>query len=189
MRFLQEAHSIISTYMDLLYEGLRTTENEISVVFMPRQSIIMGDVNEYKDNGGYLEAYLRFCNASHVPKINLSFPIGGYYEDMESFLGEPSKPTRYYSMDPKGRQEKPEGLFLVGSTRGDYSQVNDLPQRMREFAERYGLLFTGPAYHRYLFDELSIMDPEQYLSQVAVAVTETMRISTTYLRHRHYYKE
>jgi DNA-binding transcriptional MerR regulator len=177
LRYLQEVHSIISVFMSLLYEGTRISENGISVSVMPRKNIILGDVNNYEGKEGFLDEYMRFCNAPHVPKLNLSFPIGGYFDDADAFMKDPSKPTRFFSLDPKGREYKEEGLYLIGYTRGYYGQTNGLSQRMMDFAQRKGLLFSGPVYQTYLFDELSTMNHDQYLLQVAAFVTETRRIT------------
>jgi len=73
-------------------------------------------------------------------------------------------------------------LFLTGYTRGYYGQTNDLPKRMasfakkKSFAKKNGLMFNGPVYNLYLFDEMSITDPEQYLLQVTASVKEMRRV-------------
>jgi hypothetical protein len=95
---------------------------------------------------------------------------------MEAFLHEPSRPARFFSFDPKGHDQKAEGLYLIGYTRGYYGQTNDLPERMNTYAKKNGLIFSGAVYNIYLFDEISISDPEQYLLQVSAPVTETKRL-------------
>jgi effector-binding domain-containing protein len=68
------------------------------------------------------------------------------------------------------------GLYLIGYTRGYYGQTNDLPKRMASFARKNGLLFNGSVFNTYLFDEMSIIDTEQYLLQVSALVKETRRV-------------
>jgi hypothetical protein len=94
---------------------------------------------------------------------------------MEAFLGEPSRPVRFFALDPKGNEQKTGGLYLVGYTRGYYGKTNDLPERMAAAAKEKGLVFNGPVYNLYLFDEFSTSDPEQYLLQVSASVKETRR--------------
>ena len=65
---------------------------------------------------------------------------------------------------------------MVGYTRGYYSRTNDLPARMAEFAKKNGLLFNGPVYNIYLFDEVSVVDPDWYLLQASASVRETRRV-------------
>jgi effector-binding domain-containing protein len=49
---------------------------------------------------------------------------------------------------------------------------------MAAFAKKNGLVFSGPVYNVYLFDEISVIDPEQYLLQVSASVMETSRVFT-----------
>jgi hypothetical protein len=46
---------------------------------------------------------------------------------------------------------------------------------MEAFAKKNGLAFNGAVCNIYLSDEISEADPEQYLLQVSVPVTETRR--------------
>jgi effector-binding domain-containing protein len=56
---------------------------------------------------------------------------------------------------------------------------------MAAFAKKNGLLFTGPVYNAYLFDEISLVDPERYLLQISASVTETRRVPSRRPRHPH----
>ena len=130
IRFLQEGKSVINTFTELLDEAMRATETEITVSEMPETRIISGDLTEYRSNEGFMREFLLFCTSSHEPKLNTSFPIGGYFENIQTFLKEPSRPTRFFSIDPKGNDMKPAGLYLIGYTRGYYGQTNDTYHRV-----------------------------------------------------------
>jgi DNA-binding transcriptional MerR regulator len=175
LRYLHEAHSIIGIFTDLLYEAISVSEHDITVSEMPQKRIIMGNTNNYYGTVGFIREFARFCTDVHEPKLNLSHPIGGYYENMTEFMSEPSLPTRFFSLDPKGNEIKKAGLYLIGYTRGYYGQTNDLPERMKAFAEKNGLAFSGSVYSIYLTDEVSVTNSEEYLLQVTVPVTETLR--------------
>ena len=97
---------------------------------------------------------------------------------MDIFLDESSHPVRFFSLDPNGTNIRAAGLYLVGYTRGYYGQTNSLPQRVQLFAKRKKLIFCRPVYNSYLFDEISISDPEQYLLQVSASVIETRRVTS-----------
>ena len=177
VRFLQNTISVIETFLMLLAEGISITETEITVSEMPEQRIILGDIADYAGEIGSIEEFTRFCGAKHIPKLNMSYPVGGYWDSMDAFLDELSRPMRFYSIDPQGHERKEAGLYLIDYTRGYYGQTNDLPERMAAFAKKNGLVFTGPVYNQYLFDEISIVDPDQYLLQASASVMETRRIS------------
>jgi hypothetical protein len=103
---------------------------------------------------------------------------------MERFLGDPSRPARFFSHNPAGKDSIATGLYLTGCTRGYYSRTNDLPRRMAEYAEQNGLTFNGPVYNTYLLDELSLADPEQYLLQASASVSDARRNPTGHIRRR-----
>jgi DNA-binding transcriptional MerR regulator len=184
IRFLREAHSVIAMFLDFITEGLLADESEIFVREDPERRIVLGELNEYGDGEGFYGAFARFCATRHTPELNLSYPIGGYFDDMERFLNAPSRPARFFSHDPNGNETIAEGLYLTGYTRGYYGRANDLPLRMAAYADRNGLTFDGPVYNTYLLDELSIADPEQYLLQVSASVSEARRDPMAHIRRR-----
>jgi DNA-binding transcriptional MerR regulator len=184
IRFLKEAHSVIAMFHDFITEGLHAEESEIFVREGPERRIVLGEANEYKYGEGFFGAFTRFCAARHTPELNLSYPIGGWFDSMERFLGDPSRPARFFSHDPAGKDSIAAGLYLTGYTRGYYSRTNDLPRRMAEYADQNDLTFIGPVYNTYLLDELSIKDPDQYLLQVSASVSEARRDPVNHIRRR-----
>jgi hypothetical protein len=163
---------------------MSVTETEISVSEMPEKRLILGDETDFSGSTEFYGEFIRFCNAPHEPKFNPSYPIGGYWSSMAAFLDEPSRPMRFFSLDPKGYERRTAGLYLNGYTRGYYGQTNDLPERMAVYAKKNGLVFTGAVYNTYLFDEISISDPQQYLLQVSASVSETRRVASRRPRRR-----
>jgi DNA-binding transcriptional MerR regulator len=183
--FLQEVYSIINTFTDLLYEAISVTETDITISEMPEKRIILGGINDFGGTTGFHREFIHFCTVSHEPKLNMSQPIGGYWESMLAFLDEPSRPMRFFSLDPRGYEQKSAGLYLIGYTRGYYGQTNDLPKQMAAYAKKHGLVFNGAVYNIYLSDEISEANPEQYLLQVAASVRDTRRVSS--FRTRKYF--
>jgi DNA-binding transcriptional MerR regulator len=184
IRFLQEAHSVIAMFLDFITEGLLAEESEVFVRENFERQIVLGESNEYKDGEDFYGAFSRFCAARHTPEINLSYPIGGFFDNMERFRSNPSRPARFFSHDPAGKDNITKGLYLTAYTRGYYGQTNDLPGRMAAYANRNGLTFVGPVYNTYLFDELSMTDPNQYLLQATASVSEARRDPMSHIRHR-----
>jgi DNA-binding transcriptional MerR regulator len=177
---IQEDYSLISTQLELLKNGLSATENEVYATEMPEELIILGDVCNFDGADCFYGEFTRFCNGEFDPKLNPAYPIGGYWESWNDFLSKTSEsttlPTRFFSLDPKGKQQKPAGLYMIAYTRGYYGKINDLPKRMTAYAKKYDLEFNGPVYHFYLFDELCIGDPNEYLLQACASVKKTKQI-------------
>jgi hypothetical protein len=101
IHFLQGAYSVINTYSELMTEGISSMEAEISIAEMPARQIILGDRNGYTGEKEFIKAFVRFCSDIHEPKLNLSFPVGGYWEDMSMFLENSSLPKRFFPSAPK----------------------------------------------------------------------------------------
>jgi DNA-binding transcriptional MerR regulator len=180
MREMEETHAIIETFMDLLYEGISATEETLFLAERPETHIILGHKNNFIGETGFLHEFIRFCTLPHEPRINVSLPIGGYFDNMSSFLSNPSSPSRFFSLDNRGNEKWESGLYLTGYTRGNYGNTNDLSERMNAYARKNGLMPKGPVYNQYLFDELSIVDPTQYLLRASVSVIERHAHSKRY---------
>jgi len=170
MRRLQIAYSITHIFRGLIQTGISATENEMLVCKMEKMSIDLGPYNAFGDNKLFYETFIDFCKVSKNMKINLSYPVGGYFEGIEDFEKNPSQPTRFFSIDPTGDSEKEEGDYLVGYTRGYYGDMGDVPQKFKDYADEHDLIFNGPIYVIYLLDEMSIRESKQYLAQVSVPV-------------------
>ncbi len=183
-RALQEEETVMDAFIDLIAEGLHISETDISVVETPEKRIVLGDENHFSTPGVFMDEFVRFYKSAHEPNLNISFPVGAYWPDMKSFLNDPVSPTRFYSFDPKGHDRQIAGLYMNAYVRGYYGNVSDLPERMKLFAEANGLRFAGAVYGIYLFDEISINDPEQYLMKVSAAVAETRRVPSKLSRYR-----
>jgi DNA-binding transcriptional MerR regulator len=173
MRRLRERYSVLHVFLDMIFTGLIADEHAITVEDMPALPLLMGAEIGEENKYAFYESLVRFL--TQTPHVNLSFPVGGFFEDMPRYLSAPSAPNRFFSIDPFGNDEKPAGRYLAGYTRGFYGQTNDLPERMAAYADEHSLEFSGPVYNIYLHDEVSISDPEEYLLQVSVQVKKRRR--------------
>jgi DNA-binding transcriptional MerR regulator len=126
IRFLKDAHSVIAVFLDFITEGLLAEESEIFVREVSERRIVLGEPNKYKDGEGFYGVFARFCTARPTPELNPAYPIGGYFDCMERFMDDPSRPARFFSHDPTDKETISEGLYLIGYTRGYYGWTNDL---------------------------------------------------------------
>ena len=168
---LRTAYSIIHTYRDNIQDGLLANENEISVQDFGEARLILGPQNDFTGHDTFYETFIRFCNAADDYRINLRYPVGGYHDEMKSFLKTPGEPTKFFSFDPNGNTVRKPGKYLVAFARGYYGQFGALAEKMADYAKEHDLAFNGPVYSIYLLDEVSTINPDQYLSRVSVAVS------------------
>lgn len=185
INYLKEVFSIITVYHDMIIEGINADEDDIAICEMPEIPIVLGAETAFVDGEGFMNEFLAFCAKPRSPKLNLSFPVGGYFADIDAFYNHPSKPTRFFSLDPSGRERKEKGRYLVAYTRGYYGETNDLAARIAAYAKKNKVSFDGPVYNIYLFNEVTTIDPGQYLMQISAAIKDADHPFSLH-PHRHF---
>jgi len=170
LRALRERSSIIHARRELINYGLRIDEKQISVLHREDKALILWPRNEYKEGETFLEPLAAFITQADEHRINLNFPVGGYWDSLESFQNAPSRPDCFFSIDPTGTHIRKEGEYLIGFALGYYGEMGDLPERMAAYAAGSGIAVSGPVYVMYLYDEICTQDPSQYLAQACVGV-------------------
>ena len=175
LRSLRLRSSIIHARQEMIRIGLKSDHSQITVAEMEEKAMILWPRNEYQEDDTFIDPLASFINQAESLFINLNFPVGGYHDDMETFLKAPGRPQRFLSLDPVGKHKKEAGQYLVGFTRGYYSEYGDLPQKMATYAQEHDLTFVGPVYIVYLLEEICLQEPSQYLAQISVAVEPTKK--------------
>ena len=171
MNRLRVCYAIIHSRRELISYGLRADETKVSILHRDNKPIILGPHNVYKDGETFVDALAALVGHSKERHMNLSFPIGGYYESLDSFAKAPKQPEHFFTIDPVGNSNRESGEYLVGFARGYYGEMGDLPERMIAYAEEHALNLSGPVYIMYLHDEICIKDPDRYLAQACIAVS------------------
>jgi DNA-binding transcriptional MerR regulator len=170
MGHIQESYSIIHVLRELIQAGCSVRESEIFEQQLDARPIFMGEPNDFSKSPLFYEPFVRFCARAQELRFSPSYPIGGYFESMEAFLDEDSKPTRFFSLDPNGKQTIAGGRYLVGYARGYYGNMGDVGARIEAYAKANGLKFCGPLYVIYLHDEISIKEKDRFLAQVSATI-------------------
>jgi len=172
MRELQQRYSIIHARREMINYGVKVDEGSIFVVHKPEESMIQWPRNAYEDGETFLKPLAAFIEKTGDYHINLSFPVGGMHDDVESFRRAPECPDYFVSFDPVGPFTRKGGDYLTGYARGYYGDVGDLPNRMIAYAKEHSLSLVGPVYTMYLHDEICTKDLTHYLAQCYVAVSK-----------------
>ncbi len=181
LRRLLESYSVIHERLRMMRYGMEITNNNDSCVpdftirHMPEGKYILGpSANTYGDDRLY-NTLVDFRKSAENMRINLSYPIGSYYQSMNFFVDDPGAPSNLFSSDPHGNKTWAAGDYLTGYARGSYGDFGDVPSKMMAYAAEHKLELTGPVFQMYLHDEICISDPSQYLSQFSVACTQPVR--------------
>ena len=171
MRRLRMRYSIIHARRELINLGAKVDENTISVEELDEKAMILWPRNEYTEDSTFIEPLAAYVAQTSEFHINLSFPVGGYYDNIDVFRKSMLQPSHFLSVDPTGNHIKKAGEYLVGYTRGYYGELGDLPERMAAYAKSNSLNITGPVYVLYLWEEICTNDTSQYLAQCSIAIT------------------
>ena len=170
MNRLRARYSIIHTRRELIKQGLRVNESEISVAALPEISMTLWPRNKYEHGQSFLEPLAAHISETKRANINLSFPIAGYHDDLSAFLDRPGCPNHFLSINPLGTHKRAAGNYLVGYARGRYGDIGTLPRRMLEHAKTHSLNISEPVYMLYLHDELCSTSSEDCLAQCSITI-------------------
>jgi len=195
LRRLRERYSIIHTRREFINHGIRLSKgyiavdgirvssdvaaedggvwvdtDRISVLRRDSRAFILGPRNNWQRGEPFYEYFMRFCDMAEELRMNLCFPVGGYHDDMDSFMRAPGEPDFFFSVDPTGNRMREAGKYLVGYEKGYYGEIIDVHERMAAYAKEHALTLHGPVYTMYLLDEVCMKDPNRYLAQICIAV-------------------
>jgi DNA-binding transcriptional MerR regulator len=170
LRALQESFALVHMLRTFMQNGLSQDGDGFTVRFSEEMRIALGPLNDFLPGEAYYRVFSNYYRTARNLRVNLSYPIGGYFDTVEEFLKTPSQPKRYFSLDPNGPDLKPAGNYLTGYTRGDYGQMNDLPERVEASLKEHGISQAGPIYQIYTLNEVSIKDPSDYLQQISIRI-------------------
>ena len=167
---LERSYNVVRTIKRMIQIGLTSDEYVVDTRFLDEMPIVVGPVNRFEGTEQFYNAFLNFCSEAKQYRIDLRMPVGGMFEDFDTFCTYPSTPTHFFSVDPKGLDRRPAGKYLSAFQRGYYGVIGDLVERMRRHLLDQGLIPIGPVYNIFLHDELSVDDPNNYLLHATVEV-------------------
>jgi len=165
---LLEMYLILKTRYDLIQEGCRIEEDQITVEELDAQRIWFGPEMDWTGFDSFFHPYSEFCHYMREKGINLNYPTGGYHRTFAEYIESPNAPNRFYLLHPKGEHLQETGRYLVGYARGYYGENGDLPERMQQYIDNNHLNVTGPVYVIHLHDEICLSEPDTYLKKVIV---------------------
>ena len=167
---LERSYNVVRTLKRMIQIGLTSDETNVETRFIDELPIVIGPFNDFKDADSFYEPFLSFCSEAKQYRIDLRLPVGGMFEDFDVFCSSPSTPTWFFSVDPKGLDKRPAGKYLSAFQRGYYGETGDIVERMKKYLFEHELIPIGPVYNIFVFDELSIDDPHNYLFHATVEV-------------------
>lgn len=169
---LRETQNIMEVMAMLMETGIKADAAHCEVLEYEPYNIILSSENIHQDAASFYPAWLAFMNTAKKAGINIKYPVGGYFDSMDRFLRNPGMPSRFYFVNPRGKNVREGGKWLACYVRGFYGVTKDLPERMSAYAIEHDLELTGPVYNTFLLDEVSTIKPEDYLMRASIKIVE-----------------
>jgi DNA-binding transcriptional MerR regulator len=166
----QETLDLLKMVRTLIEAGLDIAEDQITVRTLQPLKMHVGSENDFQDANSFYPAWISFLAKSQERGLNIKFPVGGMFDTCERFFENPQLPSRFYFMNQKGKTVRKQGVFLVAYDRGFYGESGDVSERMLAYAKKHKIKLGGPVYQAYLHDELSVVDPDNYLMQTSIPI-------------------
>lgn len=170
LRQISDSYSVINTFRKLIEEGLNADTGIIQRCQAICLPITLGPPNQFDENEQFYQPFVNYCDYAKEHGVNLSYPIGGYYKDIDSFAHTPAQPDNFFSLNPLGKDTRPAGDYLVGYTRGYYGDMGDIPQKLYDYAKNNDLVLAGSVYAIYLQDEICLANSDNYLVQISARI-------------------
>jgi len=167
---LYASYSVIHAFEQNIHAALLVDEAEISINRVDEIRVTLGPDCSFYDDTHFYSAFVDFCETMTDIGGNLNYPSGGCYDDMDTFIKNPSRPSRFFLFEPHGRHKVAQGNYLSAYIRGYYGNMGDAAQRLTAYANEHNLKFNGPVYVLYLLDEISVVNRDEYLARVSVRV-------------------
>lgn len=151
-------------------EAGEVDENRLEIRTLPAEPVFPGPVNKASRDEAVSEHLVEFYEYCDAKGVSFGFPLGREVSLASLRRREWFRTRRFYFRMPQGARKKPAGLYAVGYARGDYYSAGHLYERLIGFIADNRLEIAGGAYEEYLLDEISMVDPDDYLMRLAIRV-------------------
>jgi DNA-binding transcriptional MerR regulator len=174
VRELQKARKLLRVIQHNIALALAADETKITFEWREAEPLFIGPENDYSKGRTLQDALLnfyRYCN-HRDPEMDLNYSAWGIISGNRIKNRDWHLPDRFCFNNPEAADRKPAGWYVIGYMHGDYGQGDELYKRLLDFIVEHDLEIIGDAYEAYLLNELSVVNPKDYLIQVSIAVGE-----------------
>jgi DNA-binding transcriptional MerR regulator len=170
---MNHSRKLLFTLLKSIQSGLDADQDNITIQFLPSETIFLGRENDYSKGQNAYDALFEFYESIYDrADVDLIYPVWGLFKKERILRGDWHKPDRYYLYFPDGHDQRPAALYAVGYTRAGYGQGGELYRRMIKYIDKNGFEICGDSYEEYPLNEISIADDTNYLMRVMITVRE-----------------
>ena len=168
------SRKFMSVLKNTIQAAQNVDETAISVQWLEKQAITLGEQNDYSKGRDDYDALDSFYQSIYrkYPEMDMNYSVWGTFSEERIKRRDWRWPDRYYFNNPEGLDERPTALYAVGYKRGGYGQSNDLYLRMLDYIDTNGFVISGAAFEEYPLNEICVTDDKNYLMRVMITIKE-----------------
>ncbi|MCL2391579.1 MAG: MerR family transcriptional regulator [Oscillospiraceae bacterium] len=166
------ARKLLLTLQKTIHSVSDVDEDKIAIQFLPAETIIMGEVNDYSNGRTFFDTLLSFYEliGNKYADIDLNYLVCGIFSAQRIKQRDWVGADRFYFYSSEGQDERPAALYAVGYMRGGYS--DQLFGRIIDYIEENNFEVCGPAYEEYPINEIFVMESSNYLMRILITVRD-----------------
>ena len=169
-----DARKLMLTLQTTIENSIAVDEKKIEFIYEPESHMVLGPQTDYSKSKNDWEELLNFYDFCEQKGLNESiyYSAWGVFSEERIKKGDWRYPDKYYLNCPDGENKKPAGWYVVGYGRGYYGKTDYLYKKMITYIKENNLEICGPAYETYPLNEISIIDPANYLIRVSITARQ-----------------
>ena len=177
---LIQMNDMLDTRINMTKKGIEVDKDTDAIILRECEAtpILLGkkiltDSPIYILNGWYyLVDFYKFCEEN---KVIRGLPTSMIVSQVDLLQENTTHFSHCYYCPRDGSNyptnaQKPKGLYVFGWEHTEYGKSRNLYKRLFSYIKEAGLKICGNAYEEILFDEISQIDPTQYLLQISIHV-------------------
>lgn len=171
---LRQMDMVLDAHISKTLTGMKINEQEIYQKECEEELIFIGNplppLTASIELWSYFHEFLGLCAEAEIPT---GFPSGIVVAQNQLRPDKEQTVKYFYCKLPsefKANRIKPAGLYVIGHDYQDYTFSNKYYEKLFDYIKSNSLTIIGDGYEFYLFDELSFLEPNRYLVQIAIPV-------------------
>lgn len=170
---LQRTRMLMEKKLCAIKKSTLINPDKITIEFMEEECLVISRPIENISHKEYIRTvsdHVDYCFSNH---LNSDYSIGLIITKENILKGVEYNYSHLYSrincqLEIPHTFIKPRGLYAVAYHKGDPDTLNESYQRVVQYLEKANLKMGSYAYEEFILDETTVIDKENYLTQILV---------------------
>lgn len=175
IRNLQRTRMLMEKKLSAIKKSTLINPDKITIEFMEEECLVISRSIENISHKEYIKTvsdHVDYCFSNH---LNSDYSIGLIITKENILKGVEYNYSHLYSrVNCQSSNShtfiKPRGLYAVAYHKGDPDTLDESYQRVVKYLEKANLKMGSYAYEEFILDETTVIDKENYLTQILVEI-------------------